>query len=132
MNGYRKYMIAEGGNLGWCKPYITDDGKIAFVECEGRVQDARIDGVDLETTHNVLRPQELTAESFAKLAHALHGKDYEMYDGYTDDERVSLAVNDGKIRECDCCDCPYFHDCEAMNNPDTWDEMPESAEYPDD
>lgn len=114
MNDFRKAMTEDGGNLGWCKPYITDDERIAFVQCEGHVQDARIDGVDLDTTHDFIRPQELTAASFSALAHALHGDAYSDYIGYTDKELVTVAVEEGKIREGDCCDCPYFNDCEAM------------------
>lgn len=135
MNGYRKMMVSNGGNIGWCKPYITDDGKIAFVECEGVIINAAIDGADLPTTTSIYsypNRQHLTDESLVKLARSLHGGDYDLYEGYSNDELVTFAVYDGKIRERDCADCPFFHDCEAMENPDTWDEMPESKLYPDD
>jgi hypothetical protein len=91
-----------------------------------------IDGADLPYTHSYPGRQHLTDEAIEKLARSLYGADYDMFEGYSNDELVTMAVYDGDIKECDCADCPYFNDCEAMNNPDTWDEMPESKEYQDD
>ena len=35
MNAFRKKMIAQRDNLGWCKPYFSKNGRVQFTmnEC---------------------------------------------------------------------------------------------------
>ena len=101
-------MTSEGGNLGWCKPYQTEDGT-SFVNCSGCVPSAIIAGVELETPSG-----RLTEESYRTLAQAIYGDEYPLYSGYSDAELITMAANEGRARECDCADCPWFSDCEAM------------------
>ena len=116
MNGYRKMMMDNGGNLGWCKPYISEDGKSAISLTDGKISGMMLGGVKMDTDFD-----------FAKFARAVN-PDYDDYDGW-DDLHIAL---DGGIREGACCDCPWFGICEAMDNPDGWDDSTDADAYPDD
>lgn len=127
MNGYRKMMLDKGGNLYWCAPYQSKDGSIKFSLCEGKINGLQIDGEKVESDTDVLSPEYYSDALLEKVARKMNVY-YEEYSGWDNTHIIMDAAE--SIR--DCADCPYFNDCEAMENPDTWDEMPESKEYPDD
>ena len=118
MNGYRKYMIAYGGNLGWCKPYVSKDGNTFIINSENNVDMYRVDtdtwvqggDLDLNTVGRELNPEWFDEDR-----------------GY-DALYMILEV----MEERSCRDCPYFKYCEAMDNPDSWEDNPLSEDYPDD
>lgn len=116
MNGYRKMMIYSQENLGWCKPYISEDGKNAITVNEGAVNGMMIDGADMDLDFDI-----------AKFARAVN-PDYDDYDGW-DDLHIAL---DGDVHEQSCARCPWFDICEAMDNPDGWEDTPQAGQYPDD
>lgn len=116
MNGYRKMMMDNGGNLGWCKPYISEDGKNAISLTDGKITGMMIDGVDMNSPFDL-----------AKFARAVNPS-YDDYEGW-DDLHIAL---DGNVCEESCADCPWFGICDAMNNPDDWEDTPDAEEYPDD
>ena len=118
MNAYRKMMCAEGGNLSWCRPYISDDGKNAIAVYEGEICGMVFNGVDVDSTE-MDKPE--TVKAFARTVN----DSYEDYSGWDD---VHIALDGGVLKERSCCDCPWFDICEAMDNPDDW----ESDEYKDD
>lgn len=121
LNGYRKKMKAEGGNLGWCKPYISDDGKNAIAVNEGIIESMILDGEEI-TFDKVRDPDVL--ERFARAVNS----DFDEYEGWG----MLHIILDGDLQECDCCDCPWFSVCDAMDNPDDWEEFGQADLYPDD
>lgn len=136
MNGYRKMMQAEGGNLGWCKPYWSADNSVVLAENDGGLCGALINGADQDLTYGFtyfdrntgkyVKTDDNRAEILNKIA-KLVNEDYDFYSGW-DDMHIALDV----MREGDCCDCPWFSECDAMNNPDDWEDNTLSADYPDD
>ena len=116
MNGYRRMMIDNGENLGWCIPYISSDGKHAIAVNEGKVCGMILDGVDLDTKFDVNR--------FARVVN----QHYSNYDGWDD---LHIALEGGVSAES-CSNCPWFGICDAMDNPDGWEDSPDSKDYPDD
>lgn len=118
MNGYRKYLSDHPDeNMSWCRPYTNGD--ISVVICEGKVNGIVIDGRDLPENPD---------DRLSLVARLLTGDDYNCYEGYTDAEIVLANLP----RETGCSDCPYFDFCAACDNPDGWEDAPESADYPDD
>ena len=53
---------------------------------------------------------------------------YDDYKGWNDEH----IILDSDLRECACCDCPWFGVCAAMDNPPDWEEYERADEYPDD
>lgn len=113
MNGYRKKMIENGENLGWCKPLSFLDGKVILAVNEGEVVGLRIDGTDVK----------INAESVHRVAEMVNPC-YDLYSGWDDMHIIAEAPH----KELGCCDCPWFGICDAMENPDDW----EDENYPDD
>lgn len=128
MNGYRKMMMAEGGNLGWCKPISFADGAIKLTLCEGVINGIEVDGkaIESDVPYNPgysARTRYYSDSLIERLARRVN-KDYDDYSGYTPEEILFFAGHE----EMDCCDCPFFSVCDAMDNPDDW----EDEDYPDD
>ena len=111
MNGYRKMMVDQGGNLGWCKPYIGKRVSIALNE--GKIVSLMVDGAEIDVT-------EENVKNAAKIANQF----YDDYSGWDD----SHIIVDGDTKEATCSQCPWFSVCDAMDNPDDW----EDPGYPDD
>lgn len=118
MNGYRKYLIDhQDENMSWCRHY--SNGDVSVVVCEGKVDGVEIPGRTLPANIDDRVPL---------AARLLTGDTYEDYKGYSDEE----IVLENLTTETGCSACPYFEFCEACDNPDGWDEDPESVFYPDD
>lgn len=113
MNGYRKMMIDQGGNLGWCRPYEAENGRVKFAINEGKICSLLIDGEEANVDSDTLQQAARIVSDY-----------YDDYDGYTDTEIIMR----GNIKECACHECPWFDVCAAMDNPDDWAD----PDYPDD
>ena len=106
----RDYMRGHDENMTWCKPYITEDESVAFTLCEGNISAFRMDGSEKRSN--------ITAGDLNVLARRLE-PDYDFYEGYTDKE---IIFNASAARERPCCECPWFEDCAAMDDPVDFDE----------
>lgn len=113
MNGYRKMMMDNGENLCWCKPLSYQDGKVILAVNEGEIVGLRIDGTDVK----------INADSVRRVAKMVN-PDYDLYDGWDEMHIIQEAPHE----ELGCCNCPWFGICDAMDNPDGW----ENEAYPDD
>lgn len=129
MNGFRKKMLKEGGNLSWCAPYSSSDGRIQFALNEGEIVSLKLDGKDVDSdvpqipfAHNATYSETL----LEKVARILNSN-YDDYEGW-DNTHIILEARGTSLKECDCCDCPWFDVCDAMDNPDKWGD----PDYPDD
>lgn len=127
MNGYRKMMQDRGGNLGWCAPYQSEDGSVKFSVNEGKISGLMIDGVNIDGDTDIFDPNYYTATTLEKVARRVN-KNYDDCIGWD----VFDIIMDVTEPIPNCSDCPFFDTCDAMDNPDTWDEMSESKEYTDD
>ena len=115
---YRDYFKTHCGNLVWCKPYITEDGKIAYIMANGYYQDAKING----KTYSADNRDKAAYDAFCeRLARALFdnechdgGASFDDFSGYCAESLVNI---DQTAHECDCSDCPWFKECEAMDEP---------------
>lgn len=100
----REQMKENGENLGWCKPYVSDDGKYAIAVNEGEIAGMIFDGEDIA-------PGKLdSADIINKFAKAVN-PDFDIYSGWGD---LHIAL-DGDIKECGCANCPWFGICDAMD-----------------
>lgn len=97
----RELMQEIGENLGWCKPYVSDDEKFAIAVNEGRVSGMILNGEDCEIDKPTL------LKRFAQSVNP----DYDDYDGWGD---LHIAL-EGDIRERGCAECPWFSICDAMD-----------------
>ena len=100
----RELMHDNGENLGWCKPYVSEDGKYALAVNEGEVAGMVFNGEDIKAD-KLDKPDML--RQFAKAVNP----DYDDYDGWGD---LHIAL-DGSVRECGCANCPWFDICDAMD-----------------
>lgn len=98
----RELMKENRENLGWCKPYTSDDGTVTLAIANGELVGAVIDGEDIKAS--ALDKINLTA--LAKRVNP----DYDDYDGY-DDLHI---IRDAMHTKC-CADCPWFDICDAMD-----------------
>lgn len=100
----RERMQNNGENLGWCKPYVSDDGKNALAVNEGEVAGMILNGEDIKA--DKLDKGDLL-ERFARAVNP----DYDDYDGW---DNLHIAL-EGNVRECGCANCPWFGICDAMD-----------------
>jgi hypothetical protein len=102
---YGDAFLRDGGNLGWCVPYWSNNGKVCIVENETDILSIAVDGEEVSLTDGI------TPEIIKKLAEAVGAtQDLEEYE-YTD---PMDAIRE-HCYEAGCRDCPHFDDCEAMN-----------------
>lgn len=101
MNEYRKMMINDGGNLGWCKPISYRDGEVVLALNEGRIVGLQMDGVDIDGNS----PKNL--EAVARRVNPY----YEDYSGWS----LQHIILDADGEELPCCRCPWFGVCDAMD-----------------
>lgn len=105
-NTTRAYMDEHPDeNLGWCKPYRSDDGHVAFTVNEGRLDSVCING----KYYSTLDMDALWHEIYKAL---VPEEERNLYSGYTESEIVRLH---GYAHECGCADCPWNDICEAMD-----------------
>ena len=91
-------------NLGWCKPYMSKDGRYAVAVNEGEIIEAITPEGHLPKDH--VSP--LTDPEIETLAQAVN-PDYDLYDGW-DNGYILLQA----MHETGCASCPFFSKCDAM------------------
>lgn len=107
MKCYEKMTYGE--NLGWCKPYMSDDDRIAVALMEGEIITVQIDGRDIEWDEDRKTTWRYSAELLHRLARSIN-PDYDDYNGYDDTEIILDALH-----ERGCSDCPWRDECDAMD-----------------
>lgn len=106
----REYFIENGGNLSWCRPYESNDGRVEFTYCEFGRPGERIYGliIDGEEVTVPLDAIEADIERAARIVN-------EYYDDYRGYDATHILL-DGDVKEVGCPDCPWFEECEAMDD----------------
>ena len=102
----RDYMREHDENMYWCKPFLTEDGSVAYTSFEARINDIKMDGAEKHGS-------DITAEDLNALARRLESF-YDCCEGYTDTEIIFTSTT---ARESACHECPWFEDCAAMDDP---------------
>ena len=120
MNGYRKMMIDKRESLGWCEARADDTGRVIAIHDEGALGGLSVDGIDAGYLP-------IAPDTLRQAAQIVAGDYYGLGDR-TDTQWIMEETT----HTMPCCDCPFFGVCDAMENPDDWDEDPLSDEYPDD
>ena len=124
----RSYMARhEGENLGWCRPFRSDNGRVALTYAEGVLASLEIDGEEIDA----FDPHDKAREDLWERVCRASTEDEYILDKdarhYTWSE---IALMDCLV-ECGCSSCPWFGMCDAMS-----DEISvfgnETAEYSDD
>lgn len=101
---YLEYMTEHPEeNLSWCRPYINDAEDSWMILCDGKVTEVHAPGIDGRSWDGTMQ------EALPRFARHLAGDDYDLYEGYTDDE---IATN--YLHCCGCASCPARHRCDAM------------------
>lgn len=100
----REQMIENGQNLGWCKPYVSNDGKYAIAINEGEIAGMILNGEDIG-------PDKLDSTDILRKFAQTVNPDYSNYSGWGD---LHIAL-EGSIAECGCAGCPWFGICDAMD-----------------
>ena len=104
---YRDMMRESDENLGWCRPESYLDGRVILAINEGTVAGICIDGAKQATTPENIRRA-------AQMVNA----DYDDYEGWNDVHIIQDVDHD----ELPCRLCPWFGDCDAMDEEDEEDE----------
>lgn len=123
LNGYRRWAIDHDENVSWCKPYVSDDGRVMYTLTEGVITDLVVDGVSIDTVHD---------SDGSHVADADVDKIARRYNPYYDDDETPVynLITCSAFRDAPCAVCPYFRECENWDNPDGWDDF--HPDYPDD
>ena len=100
----REMMNDEGGNLGWCKPYISDHRGYALAVSEGEVVGMMFAGEDIKYLD--FANNKLLLRLFARVVN----NSYDIYTGYDD-----LYIATDAMSERSCRNCPWFDICDAMD-----------------
>ena len=99
----RDIMKEEGGNLGWCKPYIHTRKGWALAVNSGEVAGMLFAGEDIN-------PDRLDDDLLLRLFAKAVNTDYDCHTGY-DDLHIALEA----MSERSCRNCPWFDMCDAMD-----------------
>lgn len=106
---YREYVENHPEeNLSWCRPYRSENGRVALSCNEGRIQTVSIDGEEIDIDFS-RHDQEPLWERACKAA--LDEDTLGRYDGYSWRE---IALSDALV-ECGCANCPWKDTCDAMS-----------------
>ena len=87
-------------DMSWCKPYVSTDGKVWAIECNGKIE--TIKNGDEIVDHP-------TEEYIAKVARQIN-EDFDYYRGYSAEYILMDAM-----KKCGCWQCPFKIDCDAVN-----------------
>ena len=102
MTTYRDIMRTSDDNLGWCKPYVSSDGKNAIAIADGRPVSLLINGHDID---------DITPDAMRRFVLAVN-PDMDI-DDIADADTLELATE--PLHESPCHDCPWFAVCAAMD-----------------
>ena len=124
---YREYMENHPEeNLSWCRPYRSENGRVALAMNEGNIAGLKIDGKEIDGPYTSADSQAKLWEMAAKASI----EDDALLDIETD--RYSwreIALMDGLV-ECGCANCPWKDTCDAMSEeieaPNELDDHPDS------
>lgn len=89
-------------NLGWCKPYESDDRRVRFTINEHELSAIRINGVDHYSKFE---------KHIHEAAMLLAGDDSDYIAGYFASDMDYLL---SRCSEVGCTYCPFKHDCDAV------------------
>lgn len=106
MKNYEKMNYGE--NLGWCKPYISEDERYALTISEGKISGIQIDGKLVEMDEREPEHFRYSKDLLHRLARSVNPK-YDLYKGYTDTYIILDA-----LEERGCYECPWRDECVAM------------------
>lgn len=104
MNEFREKMLECDDNLTWCKPLEFKHGEVVIAINEGDIVGLQVQGETGDVT---------PVEHIARLVN----EDYELYQGYSPME----ILLDADFSELPCRCCPWFLECEAMDDDDLTD-----------
>lgn len=108
---YREYMENHPEeNLSWCRPYRSENGRVALSYNSGRIESAMIDGAEIA----IDGAQKNQAALWERVARASI-EDEALLDVET--RRYSwkeIALMDGLV-EGGCASCPWKDLCDAMS-----------------
>lgn len=111
---YRDYFESHPEeNLSWCRPYHSENGRVALAMNEGYICALTIDGEDVNIgpAHNYTEQEPL----WERVARASI-EDEDLLDietrRYTWRE---IALMDGLV-ECGCASCPFADICDVMSD----------------
>ena len=99
-----------GENLGWCKPYISEDERYALALNSGKIITVRVGGRDLlwDDEDPIYGSPQFSSGLLRRLAQTIN-PDYDEYDGHTDTHIILDAM-----QERGCAACPWRDECDAM------------------
>lgn len=103
MKTVRDMMRDSEENLGWCRPESYLDGRVILAINEETVVGINIDGADEAITPDAIR-------RVAKMVN----DNYDLYEGWDDVHIIQDVEHD----ELPCRLCPWFGDCDAMDEED--------------
>lgn len=86
-------------NIGWCKPYITNDEEWVFVVNEGSIISAFRNDVDNHVSFGLIRD---LADHYSGCYHKTSLND-----------NITILLNECK--EISCESCPAYFECECWN-----------------
>ena len=95
---YRDLMRESNENQSWCRPMISD--RVKFTVMEGSITALIIDGAEVPAT-----PENINKAT--KIVNPY----YDIYVGWSDTYIASM----GDVREAPCHECPWFEQCEVMD-----------------
>ena len=105
---YREIMLETDENLGWCKPYISADGKNAVAIDDGRPVSMLFDGYSVD---------DITPDAMRRFVRAVNpDANSADIDDADADELRDLATE--PLHESPCHACPWFDICAAMDEED--------------
>ena len=115
----------EGENMGWCRPFRSNNGRVALAYAEGALAGLEIDGEEIDTFDPRDKAREDLWERVCRAATT--DEELSVFAGYSWSE---IALQNYVV-ECGCSSCPWFGMCDAMS-----EEMSvfgdETADYSDD
>lgn len=106
MKNYER--MSHGENLDWCRPYISDDERIAVAVNEGEIINIQVDGRDIEWDEKRKFSFGYSENLLHRLAQEIN-PNYDLYKGYTD-THIILDT----LEERGCAECPWRDECDAM------------------
>lgn len=106
----REYYIENGGSLPWCRPYESDDGRVKFTYHEFARPGYQVMGLIIDG-EEVTAPLEALEADIERAARVVNDK----YDDYGEYDPTHILLG-GNVEELDCRDCPWFEECDAMED----------------
>lgn len=100
---YRDYYQKTGGSINFCRPYRYDNGNALAVSDEYGVVGMILNGKDIDQAEIANRLEEFSRSV---------NKYYDDYSGWKD---LNLHVAIDGVSPCECRDCPWFSECQAMD-----------------